>query len=274
MALKKFKAITPSRRFLTVADFSDLTDIAPLKRALRGRRSNTGGRNHHGRVTAINSGGGHKRRYREIDFKRDKLNVPGKVVALEYDPNRTARIARINYVDGDKRYILAPQGLVIGQTILAGEQAEIKPGNALPLKLIPTGEAIHNIELKRGAGGKLVKSAGVLAQLAAKEGEYALVRLPSGEMRKVHSECYASIGVVSNPDHQNITLGKAGRARWLNIRPHVRGVAKNPVDHPMGGGEGKTSGGRHPCSRNALKAKGQKTRKNKRTNKFIVRRRK
>ncbi|MCL4125268.1 UNVERIFIED_CONTAM: hypothetical protein GTU68_056328 [Idotea baltica] len=224
-------------------------------------------------MTNINTGGGHKQRYRIIDFKRNKLNIPGKIASIEYDPNRTARIALINYADGEKRYILAPQGLVVGQEVIASETAEIKPGNTLKLAKIPTGEAIHNIELKIGKGGQLVRSAGNAAQIVAKEGRYALVRLPSGEMRKILLECSATIGALSNSDHKNMKLGKAGRSRWLNKRPHTRGVAKNPVDHPMGGGEGKTSGGRHPCSPNGIPAKGKKTRKNKRTDKFIVKKR-
>jgi len=272
MALKKFRPMTPTRRYYTVSDFSDLTKKAPEKSLLSSHR-NTGGRNNSGRETNINKGGGHKRRYRIIDFKRDKIGVPGKVVAIEYDPNRTARIALVNYVDGEKRYIIAPIGLRAGAEIMAGPEVEIRPGNALPLKNIPVGQNVYNIELKRGGGGQIVRSAGVTAQLAAKEGNYATLKLPSGEMRKVHVECYATIGTVSNPENINIMIGKAGRSAWLGIRPHNRGVTKNPVDHPMGGGEGKTSGGRHPCSRTGQKAKGLKTRVNKRTDKFIVRRR-
>lgn len=272
MALKTFKPITPARRYYTSADFSDVTKSTPEKSLIR-KKARSGGRNHFGRQTNINIGGGHKKRYRVIDFKRDKIGVPGSVVAIEYDPNRTARIALINYADGEKRYIIAPQGLTVGQTVMSGPEADIKPGNALPLKNIPVGQSIYNIELKLGRGGQLARSAGNSAQLAAKEDSYALIKLPSGEMRKVLIDCYATIGIVSNPDHSNIVIGKAGRSRWLGIRPHNRGVTKNPVDHPMGGGEGKTSGGRHPCSRTAVPAKGFKTRKNKRTNKFIVRRR-
>lgn len=236
-------------------------------------RGKAGGRNNQGRETNINVGGGHKKRYRVIDFRRNKLNIPGVVATIEYDPNRTARIALINYADGEKRYIVAPQGLEVGQTIMAGESAEIKPGNCLPLRAIPLGEDVHNIELKLGKGGQLVRSAGGSARVAAKEGRYVLVRLPSGEMRKVLAECSATIGVVGNAEHSNLDLGKAGRSRWKNRRPHVRGVAKNPVDHPMGGGEGKTSGGGHPMSPTGIKAKGFKTRHNKRTDRFIVRRR-
>ena len=274
MALKKFKPITPARRYYTVADFSQLTKNKKPERSLVAKKTNTGGRNSGGRMTNINRGGGHKQRYRVIDFRRnDKLNIPGKVVSIEYDPNRTARIALINYADGEKRYILAPRGLRVGSQIIASETAEIKTGNALPLKSIPTGQAIHNIELKPGKGGQLVRSAGSAAQLVAKEGKYGLIKLPSSEMRKVLIECYATIGEVGNSEHQNIKIGKAGRSRWLNRRPHTRGVAKNPVDHPMGGGEGKSAGGRHPCSPTGKPAKGFKTRHNKRTNRFIVRRR-
>lgn len=273
MAMKKFRPFTPTRRYMTVADFSDLTKKSPEK-SLLVKKSGTGGRNNYGRNTNINKGGGHKRRLRVIDFRRSKIGVPAKVVAIEYDPNRSARIALLAYLDGVKAYILAPQGLKVGDTVSAGPQADILPGNALPLKAIPLGQNIHNIELQKDGGGQLVRSAGVGAQLVAKEGDYALVKLPSGETRKVLIECYASIGMVSNPDHQNVILGKAGRSRWLNRRPHNRGVTKNPVDHPMGGGEGKTSGGRHPVSPSGVKAKGFKTRTNKRTQKFIVSRRK
>lgn len=272
MALKKYKPTTPARRYYTVADFSQLAKKDPEK-SLIAKKSNTGGRNNQGRMTNINKGGGHKRRYRIIDFKRSNIGVPGKVVAIEYDPNRTARIALVNFADGDKRYILAPVGLSVGQTIMSGPDAEIKPGNTLPLKNIPTGTPIHNIELKKGRGGQLVRSAGVSAQLAAKEGRYALLRMPSGEMRKIFIECMATIGQVGNIEHQNISIGKAGRSRWMNRRPHTRGVAKNPVDHPMGGGEGKSAGGRHPCTPKGKATKGLKTRKNKRTSQFIVRRR-
>lgn len=272
MAVKKFRPTTPTRRYYTVADFSELSKKRPEKSLLR-KRVSSGGRNSSGRETNINIGGGHKQRYRVIDFKRDKIGVPGKVAAIEYDPNRSARIALINYVDGEKRYIIAPVGLRPGAEVVSGPEVEIRLGNALPLKNIPVGQSIYNIELKRGAGGQLVRSAGGTAQLAAKEGDYATIKLPSGEMRKIRVECYATIGTVSNPDHSNLLIGKAGRSRWLGIRPHNRGVTKNPVDHPMGGGEGKSAGGRHPCSRTGQKAKGLKTRSNKRTDRFIVRRR-
>jgi large subunit ribosomal protein L2 len=273
MALKTFRPFTPARRFLSVADFSEITTDRPQK-SLLAKYSSTGGRNNYGRNTNINKGGGHKRRYRIIDFRRDKLGVQGTVATVEYDPNRSARIALVVYTDGERRYILAPQGLSVGQVISAGPDAEIKPGNALPLRAIPLGENIHNIELKQNGGAQLVRSAGAAAQLVAKEGGYATVKLPSGEMRRISLECFASIGAVGNPEHQNVVIGKAGRSRWLNRRPHNRGVTKNPVDHPMGGGEGRTSGGRHPCSPRGILAKGLKTRSNKRTQKFIVRRRK
>jgi large subunit ribosomal protein L2 len=272
MALKKFKPTTPSRRNYSVADFTQLSKVSP-ERSLITKLSNTGGRNNNGRATNINRGGGHKRRYRVIDFKRDNHGVPGKVATIEYDPNRTARIALVWYADGDKRYILAPEGLSVGDNIESGANAEVKIGNCLPLRRIPTGQVVHNVELKIGHGGQLVRSAGNSAQLAAKEGNYALLKLPSGEMRKVHLSCSATIGSLSNPEHSNIELGKAGRSRWLNRRPHNRGVTKNPVDHPMGGGEGRSSGGRHPVSPTAIPSKGYKTRRCKRTNSFIVRRR-
>ena len=272
MGLKRFHPITPSKRHQAAPSFDEITCDSPEK-SLISKRVRTGGRNSAGRCTSINIGGGHKRRYRVIDFRRDKAGIPAKVATIEYDPNRSARIALLNYADGEKRYILAPKGLRVGAQVVSGESAEVKPGNALPLRAIPTGQPVHNVELKPGRGGQLVRSAGVAAQLVAKEGKYALLKLPSGETRKVLSECLATVGEVGNADHSNVELGKAGRARWLGIRPHNRGVTKNPVDHPMGGGEGKTSGGRHPVSRTAVPAKGYKTRKNKRTNKFIVRRR-
>jgi large subunit ribosomal protein L2 len=272
VGIKNFKPITPSRRQYSVPDFAEITRDYPEK-SLLSKLSRSGGRNNTGRVTDINMGGGHKRSYRVIDFKRDKIGVPGTVASIEYDPNRSARIALVHFHDGEKRYVVAPIGLGVGQTVMNSPEAEIRPGNALPLKNIPTGQSIFSIELKPGKGAQLVRSGGTTAQLVAKEGDYALVKLPSGELRKVLAECYAVIGVVSNPDHQNIEIGKAGRSRWMHRRPHNRGVTKNPVDHPMGGGEGKTSGGRHPVSRTGVLAKGLKTRRNKRTNKFIVRRR-
>jgi len=273
MPVKKYKPTSAGRRFQTAHDFVELSAARPEKSLTVGLRS-TGGRNSQGRQTSRVMGGGHKRLYRIIDFRRDKMDVPARVAAIEYDPNRTARIALLHYVDGEKRYILAPNGLEVGARVVSGPSADILPGNALPLKGIPLGTTIHNIELKRGRGGQLVRSAGTAAQLMAKEGGYAQVRLPSGEVREVHIECYATIGQVGNLEHENVSIGKAGRNRWLGFRPHVRGVAMNPVDHPMGGGEGKTSGGRHPTSPWGWKTKGMKTRNNKRTDGFIVRRRK
>ena len=268
MAIKKYNPTSPARRTITTIDNSDLTTDKPLK-SLLAKKSRSGGRNVYGRTTSLNKSGGHKQHYRIIDFKRSKKNIEGVIATIEYDPNRTARIALVHYVDGEKRYILAPNNLKVGNKIISAENAPIEPGNSAPLKNIPTGQSIHNIELKIGAGGKLVRSAGVAAQLLAKEGQYATVRMPSGEMRKIHIDCYATIGVVGNADNKNITIGKAGRARWLGIKPHTRGIAKNPVDHPMGG---RTNGGKHPCYPSGKSCKGLKTRKNKRTNKFMVKR--
>ena len=273
MALKKFSPTSAGRRFQTSLSFDDLSPARPEKSLTVGLRS-TGGRNSQGRVTSRYMGGGHKRLYRIIDFRRDKIGVPARVAAIEYDPNRSARIALLHYVDGEKRYILAPNGLEVGAQVVSGPTADIIAGNALPLKGIPLGTTIHNLELKRGRGGQLVRSAGAAAQLMAKEGSYAQVRLPSGEVREIHIECYATIGQVGNIEHENVSIGKAGRNRWIGRRPHVRGVAMNPVDHPMGGGEGKTSGGRHPTSPWGWKTKGRKTRNNKRTDDSIIRRRK
>jgi large subunit ribosomal protein L2 len=269
MAVKRFRPTTPTSRYKTVASFKEITKTTPEKSLLEPVRKK-GGRNNQGRVTIRHRGGGHKRMYRVIDFRRDKREVPAKVASIEYDPNRSARIALLHYVDGEKRYILAPEKLAVGDVVMAGEAAEIKPGNALPLKKIPLGMTIHNIELRRGAGGKLVRSAGNGAQLMAREGEYAHVRLPSGEVRLVDAECYATLGQVGNIEHEGIKLGKAGRKRWLGRRPRTRGVAMNPVDHPMGGGESKSSGGRHPCSPWGQPAKGGTTRKKKRSDKMIV----
>jgi large subunit ribosomal protein L2 len=273
MALKKFSPTSAGRRFQTSLSFDDLSPARPEKSLTVGLRS-TGGRNSQGRITSRYMGGGHKRLYRIIDFRRDKMGVPARVAAIEYDPNRSARIALLHYVDGEKRYILAPNGLEVGAQVVSGPTADIIAGNALPLKGIPLGTTIHNLELKRGRGGQLVRSAGAAAQLMAKEGSYAQVRLPSGEVREIHIECYATIGQVGNIEHENVSIGKAGRNRWIGRRPHVRGVAMNPVDHPMGGGEGKTSGGRHPTSPWGWKTKGRKTRNNKRTDDSIIRRRK
>jgi large subunit ribosomal protein L2 len=272
MAVKSFKPTSPGRRFQTVSDFAEITADKPEKSLLLPLKK-TGGRNSYGRVTARHIGGGHKRRYRVIDFKRDKREIPAKVASIEYDPNRTARIALLQYMDGEKRYIVAPADLKVGDEILAGENAEIRPGNALPIKKIPIGSLIHNVELKIGKGGQLIRSAGSNGQLVAKENNYAHIKMPSGELRLVHIGCYATIGQVGNADHSNITIGKAGRKRWLGKRPKVRGVAMNPVDHPMGGGEGRSSGGRHPCTPWGKPTKGYRTRKSKSTDKFIVRRR-
>jgi large subunit ribosomal protein L2 len=272
MGIKTFKPTSPARRYYSVSDFKEITKDTP-ERALTEHQTRTGGRNNNGRITSRFRGGGHKQRYRIIDFKRDKIGIPAQVAAIEYDPNRTARIALLHYADGEKRYILAPDGLGVGTTLVASRFADIKPGNSLTLRFVPPGTTIHNVELKKGKGGQLVRSAGVAAQLMAKDGDYAQVRLPSGEIRKVHVDCRATIGQVSNGDHANLSLGKAGRSRWLGRRPHNRGVTMNPVDHPMGGGEGRTSGGRHPCSPWGQLSKGQKTRNNKRTDGMIIRRR-
>jgi large subunit ribosomal protein L2 len=273
MGLRAYKPTSAGRRFYTVSDFADITTDTPQRKLVESKPS-TGGRNHYGRITSRFRGGGHKQKYRLIDFKRDKIGIPAKVAEIEYDPNRTARIALLNYVDGEKRYILAPDGLKQGDTVVSSKNADIRPGNSLPLSEIPNGTMIHNVELKKGKGGQLVRSAGVAAQLMAKDGSYAQLKLPSGEVRKVHVLCRATVGQVSNLEHQNVSLGKAGRARWLGRRPHNRGVTMNPVDHPMGGGEGRTSGGRHPCSPWGQLAKGLKTRNNKRTDGMIVKHRK
>lgn len=273
MAIRKFKPTSPSRRFYESPDFEGVSKKKP-ERKLTSTKKSTGGRNNNGRITVRFRGGGHKQRYRAIDFKRDKIGVPGTVAAIEYDPNRSARIALINYADGVKSYILAPDGLKTGDTVLSSRHADVKPGNAMPLKHLPLGTMIHAIELKIGKGAQLVRSAGTAAQLMAKDGDYAQIRLPSGEVRKVHLKCRATVGQVSNVQHARVTLGKAGRSRWLGRRPHNRGTTMNPVDHPMGGGEGRTAGGRHPCSPWGQLAKGKKTRTNKATDKFIVRSRK
>jgi len=273
MALRKLKPVTPSTRFYSISTFEEITKSKPEKSLLAPLKK-SGGRNNLGRVTSRHRGGGHKRRYRVIDFKR-KREDEAKVVAVEYDPNRSARIALIQYTDGEKSYILSPDGLKVGETVKSGNDAEIKTGNTLPINLIPVGTFLHNIEMKPGKGAQLARSAGTSAQLISKDEKYCQVKLPSGEVRMIRGECKATIGVVSNIDHENISLGKAGRSRWLGRRPHVRGVAMNPVDHPMGGGEGKTSGGGHPVSPWGLPAKGYKTRKKKKiSNKFIVKKRK
>jgi large subunit ribosomal protein L2 len=270
MAIKKYRPTSPGRRFQTVSTFEEISTAKPEKSLLRPLKK-TGGRNCYGRVTAWHRGGGHKRMYRIIDFKRDKREIPAKVASIEYDPNRSARIALLHYADGEKRYILSPDQLKVGDQVMASHVADIKPGNALPLRNIPTGTLIHNVELKIGKGGQIVRSAGTSGQLMAKEGKYAHVKLPSGEVRLVLQNCYATIGQVSNFEHENISFGKAGRRRWLGRRPVTRGVAMNPIDHPLGGGEGKSSGGRHPCTPWGVPEK--KTRKNKRTDKYILKRR-
>jgi len=271
MGLKKFKPTSAGRRLMTMSDFSEITRDRPEKGLTQSMRK-SGGRNVHGHITRRHQGGGHKRRYRVIDFKRrDKDNVPAKVVSVEYDPNRTANIALLHYADGEKRYILAPVGLQVGDTLHAGDNADIRPGNSLGMANIPVGTVIHNIELKPGRGGQLIRSAGSWGQLMAKEGRYAQIRLPSGTVRKVQIECRATIGQLGNIEHEIVRIGKAGRNRWLGIRPTVRGLAMNPVDHPHGGGEGKSGQGNpHPVSPWGQKTKGLTTRKNKRTDKFIV----
>jgi large subunit ribosomal protein L2 len=271
MAIRKYRPTTPGRRGASVASFDELTRARPEK-ALVAKGRKKAGRNTHGRITARHQGGGTKRRYRLIDFRRNKDGVPAKVAHVEYDPNRSARIALLHYADGEKRYIIAPQGVARGDVLMSGPDAEIRPGNALPLRNIPVGTVIHAIELKPGAGAKMARSAGASVQLMAKEAGYATLRLPSGETRMVAATCKATVGEVGNPEHELISLGKAGRARWKGRRPSVRGVAMNPVDHPLGGGEGKSSGGRHPTSPWG-KAEGRTRRKKKASSKYIVRRR-
>ena len=270
MAVKSFKPYSAGRRFMTVSSFEEITAKKPEKSLVESLKKN-GGRNFQGRLTVRHQGGGHKRLYRVIDFKRNKDGVPARVSTIEYDPNRSARIALLNYFDGEKRYILAPDGLKVGDQIVSGPEADIKVGNALPLANIPLGTLVHNIEMKIGKGGQMVRSAGAAAQLMAKEGNYALLRMPSGEIRKIHINCRATIGQIGNLEHENLTIGKAGRNRWLGVRPENRGVAMNPVDHPHGGGEGRTSGGRHPVTPWGKPTKGYKTRTNKKTDKFIMR---
>ena len=272
MAVRIYKPTSPGRRFMSVADFSDITAKEPYYPLCESLKK-TGGRNNLGRITAWQRGGGNKRLYRKIDFKRDKIGIPATVETIEYDPNRTARIALVKYADGERRYIIAPHGLKVGDRVVSGPDVEIKVGNALPLKNMPLGTFIHNIELRPGDGGKLVRSAGTQAQLVAKDEKYAQIKMPSGEVRLVPVGCMATIGQVSNIDHENINYGKAGRRRWLGRRPTVRGVAMNPVDHPLGGGEGRSSGGRPACSPWG-KPEGVKTRKNPRTDKYIIKRRK
>ncbi len=272
MGIKTYRPYTETRRFATGLTFDELTTAKPHKPLLE-PKNRISGRNNQGELTIWRRGGGHKRHYRIIDFKRDKTGIPARVATIEYDPNRSAFIALLHYADGEKRYILYPQGLKVGDNVVSGPESDIVNGNSLPLKNIPVGTMIHNIELRPGKGGQMVRSAGGSAQLLAKEGEYAQVRLPSGEVRKVLIECVATVGQLGNLDHENVTIGKAGRSRWKGIRPTVRGVAMNPVDHPLGGGEGKTSGGRHPVTPWGQPTRGYKTRNNKSTDRYIVKRR-
>jgi large subunit ribosomal protein L2 len=269
MPVKSYRPTTPTRRFQSVVERTDITKDTPEKSLVIGKRK-TGGRNSFGRVTSRFIGGGHKQLLRLVDFRRDKTGVPAKVAAIEYDPNRSARLALLYYVDGEKRYILAPVGLEVGRMVMSGPDADILIGNALPLKNIPPGTVVHNVELKPGKGGQMARSAGAQAQLVSRENEYALLKLPSGEIRRVRVECMATVGQVGNVEHENVSLGKAGRTRWMGKRPHNRGVTMNPVDHPHGGGEGKTSGGRHPVTPWGIPTRGFKTRNNKRTEKLIV----
>jgi len=273
MGIRTYNPTTPSRRYYSSSTFEEITKSTPEKSLATGKKR-IGGRNAHGHMTMRRRGGGHKKRYRVIDFKRDKYGVPATVAAIEYDPNRSCRIALLHYLDGGKRYILAPHGVEVGQVLMSGEEAEVAPGNALPLRKIPTGELIHNVEFKMGKGGQIARAAGASVQLMAKEGRLATLKMPSGEMRYVHLDCYATVGQVGNLEHQNISLGKAGRTRWMGRRPKVRGTVMNPVDHPHGGGEGKTKGGRHPVTPWGVPTKGYRTRRNKRTQAFIVKRRK
>ena len=272
MAIKTFRPITPSRRFTSLVTRENITQQTPEKSLVEGKKR-SGGRNNTGQTTSRFIGGGHKQAYRVIDFKRDKTGVPARVATIEYDPNRTCRIALLHYVDGEKRYILAPEGLAVGQTISSGPEADIFAGNALPLKNIPPGTVVHNVELRPGKGGQMARTAGARAQLVSREGAVALLKLPSGETRRVSVDCYATVGPVGNAEHENAKAGKAGRTRWLGKRPHNRGVSMNPVDHPHGGGEGRTSGGRHPVTPWGQPTRGYKTRNNKRTDNAIVQRR-
>ena len=272
MALKKFNPTSPGRRFMTALTFDEITKDRPEK-ALTEPKKRSGGRNNKGRITIWFRGGGHKRRYRVVDFRRDKLGIAAKVAAVEYDPNRSARLALLHYSDGEKRYILWPEGLAVGTSVVSSDTADILPGNCLPLKAIPAGTTVHNLELRPGKGGQIVRSAGGSAQLVAKEGIYAQVKLPSGEVRKIHVDCKATVGQIGNIEHKNVSYGKAGRRRWLGKKPHNRGVVMNPVDHPHGGGEGKTSGGRHPVTPWGVPTKGKRTRKKKRSDDLIMRRR-
>lgn len=272
MSIKHYRATSPGRRGMSSTSRDGLATKDPERRLIR-KLHKTGGRNNKGRITVRDRGGGHKRRLRVIDFKRNKIGVPGRVEAIEYDPNRTAHIALICYADGERRYILAPVGLGVDDTVITSAHADVKPGNCLKLKNIPMGTTVHAVELRPGKGGQLARSAGASAQVASREGKYATLRLPSGEFRKVLLECRATVGQVANQDHQNITIGKAGRSRWLGRRPSVRGAAMNPIDHPHGGGEGRTSGGRHPVTPWGFPTKGKRTRHNKSTDRYIVKRR-
>jgi len=273
MGIKNYKPTSAGRRGMSVSDFSEITRSKPERSLLEGGVSKSGGRNAHGRTTSWHRGGGHKRRFRKIDFRREKFGIPAAVAAIEYDPNRSANIALLHYRDGEKRYIIAPAGLRVGDELMSGADAEIRNGNAMPLKRIPLGTIVHAIEMKAQKGAQLVRAAGLGAQLMAREGSYATLRMPSGEHRRIHVECLATVGQVGNSDHENQTIGKAGRSRWRGRRSSVRGVAMNPVDHPMGGGEGRSAGGRHPCTPWGVPTKGHKTRKNSRSNKYIVKRR-
>ena len=273
MAIKNYKPTSPGRRGMSVSDFSEITRSRPERTLIGGRVNKSGGRNGNGRITSWHRGGGHKRRYRKIDFRREKSGVPAVVATIEYDPNRSAHIALLHYRDGEKRYIVAPAQLGVGDEVMSGPDAEIRPGNALPLSSIPLGTVVHAIEMKAGKGAQLVRAAGLGAQLMAREGRDATLRMPSGEHRRIHVDCMATVGQVGNPEHENQTVGKAGRARWRGRRSNVRGVAMNPVDHPMGGGEGRSAGGRHPCTPWGVPTKGHKTRKNPQTDKYIVKRR-
>jgi large subunit ribosomal protein L2 len=273
MPVRNYKPTSPGRRQMSVADFSGLTRKRPERALVEGLRPKSGGRNASGHTTAFHRGGGHRRLYRRVDFRRDKIGVPARVAAVEYDPNRSAHIALLHYRDGEKRYILAPHGLRVGDRVMSGPEAEIRPGNAMPLRQMPLGTVLHALELRPGKGAQLVRSAGTSAQLMAREGSYATIRMPSGEHRLVHVACSATVGQVGNLDHENVSVGKAGRSRWKGRRPNVRGVAMNPVDHPMGGGEGRSSGGRHPCTPWGVPTKGHKTRHNKRSNKYIAKKR-
>ncbi len=273
MGIKNYKPTTPGRRGMSVSDFGEVTRGKPERSLLGGRVNKSGGRNVHGHTTSFHRGGGHKRRHRKVDFRREKIGVPAVVKAIDYDPNRSANLALLHYRDGEKRYILAPTDLRIGDELSSGPEAEIRPGNSLPLSRMPLGTVVHAIEMKPGKGAQLVRAAGGSAQLMAREGRYATLRMPSGEHRQILVDCMATVGQVGNLDHENRTIGKAGRSRWSGKRSNVRGVAMNPVDHPMGGGEGRSSGGRHPCTPWGVPTKGHKTRKNPRSDKYIVKRR-